>query len=128
MELFSQTRALSLKKNDLKVRKSTKGMNQFMDTNTPLPQRRIGRASDYSAHIQEAMRYDRLRSAEYPLVMTIMDAVLQGYTEERWQAGQERTLKVLRQQSPEQTTTHNDTENRYEQTVSRLKDLSLWPW
>ena len=110
------------------TRKSSNGINQFAGTNASLPQRQIGRASEYSARIQEAMRYDRLRSSEYPLVMTILDAVLQGYAEERWQAGQKRTVEVLRQQLPEQGLAYADSANRYEQTVSRLKDLSLWPW
>jgi len=114
--------------NNLQIRKNSNVMEPSTDTNTSLSQRQIVRASNYSARIQEAMRYDRLRSSEYPLVMTILDAVLQGYTEERWQDEQQRTLKVLRQQLPEKGMAHADEENRYAQTVGCLKDLSLWPW
>lgn len=103
-------------------------MEQFAETTESLSQRQLVRASDYSAHIQEVMRYDRLRSSEYLLVMTLLDAVLQGYTEDRWQEEQQRPIKVLRQQLPEKGSTHPDEANRYEQTVRRLKDLSLWPW
>jgi hypothetical protein len=103
-------------------------MEQFTETNTSQSQRQIVRASAYSARIQEAMRYDRLRSSEYPLVMTILDAVLQGYTEDRWQKEQQRTVKVLHQQLPEKGLAHADEENRYAQIASCLKDLSLWPW
>src|ERR1700756_3201643 len=102
-----------MKKNDLKITKNSNEMEQFAEPDTSLSQRQIGRASDYSAHIQEAMRYDRLRSSEYPLVMTILDAVLQGYTQERWQEGQQRTLEGLRQQLPEKGMAHADAENRY---------------
>jgi hypothetical protein len=103
-------------------------MEQFVETNTALPQRQMVRGNDYSARIQEAMRYDRLRSSEYSLVMTILDAVGRGYSEDRWQEGQQRTLQVLRQQTPEAGIAHIDAANRYEQTVDCLKDLSLWPW
>jgi len=103
-------------------------VEQFTETNMSSPQRKFVRASDYSARIQEAMRYDRLRSSEYPLVMTIMDAILQGYSEERWQEEQQRVLKVLRQQAPEKGAAHADASDRYEQTVICLKDLLLWPW
>jgi hypothetical protein len=103
-------------------------MEQSTETNMSSPQRKVGLASDYSARIQEAMRYDRLQSSVYPLVMTILDAVLQGYTEERWQEGQQRSLTLLRQQAPEKAMAHADEATRYEQTVSCLKDLALWPW
>jgi hypothetical protein len=103
-------------------------MEQVTEKNMPLAQRQIVRASDYSARIQQAMRYDRLRSSEYSLVMTIMDAVLQGNTEEHWQKVQQRTINVLLQQPPEKGMAHTDAENRYEQTVNCLKDLALWPW
>lgn len=85
-------------------------------------------ASVYSAHIQEAMRYDKLRSADYLLVMTILHAVLHGYTEEQWQDEQQRAVQGLRRQSPEEGRLHADATDRYEQTVHCLKDLSLWPW
>lgn len=128
MKTVSQMRVPFLKENELKVKKSSNGLEQFTDINPSRSQQQVGRASDYSARIQEAMRYDRLRSSEYPLVMTILDAVLQGYTEERWQVEQQRVLKVLRQQLPEQGIAHADEADRYEQRVSCLRDLSLWPW
>lgn len=86
------------------------------------------RASAYSAHIQEAMRYDRLHSSEYLLVMTILHAVLEGYTRERWQEEQQRSLKALEHQQPDPRTAHADEANRYEQIVRCLEDLLLWPW
>jgi len=98
------------------------------EMNESVSQRSNSRASAYSAHIQEAMRYDRLRSSEYSLVMTILHAVLQGYTEERWQEEQQRSLKVLQEQLPDPRAAHADEANRYAQTVSCLKDLQLWPW
>ena len=101
---------------------------QFSEANVQTSQRSIGSASAYSAHIQEAMRYDKLRSSDYPLVMTILDAVSRGYTEERWQEEQQRTLKALTDQPPDKATSHADAANRYEQRVSCLKDLTLWPW
>ena len=101
---------------------------QFSELPKQPSQRSMSSASVYSAHIQEAMRYDKLRSADYLLVMTILHAVLHGYTEEQWQDEQQRTLQVLRQQPPEKGRSHADTANRYEQTVSCLKDLMLWPW
>ena len=100
----------------------------FTETNEPVSQRSTSRASAYSAHIQEAMRYDRLHSSEYLLVMTILHAVLQGYTEERWQQEQQRSLQALQQQRPDPRATHADEVDAYEQTVCRLKDLLLWPW
>lgn len=117
-----------MQKNDVKINKNSNEIEQFAEPGPSLPQRHLVHASEYSAHIQEAMRYDRLRSSEYPLVMTILDAVLQGHTEEHWQEGQQRILQVLRQQVPEKGAPHADKENRYEQTINRLKDLSLWPW
>ena len=61
---------------------------QIFEINGRSSKRRIGNASTYSAHIQEAMRYDKLPSANYSLVMTILNAVVQGYTEERWKEEQ----------------------------------------
>jgi hypothetical protein len=101
---------------------------QLAEANEPSSQRRIGSAITYSAHVQEAMRYNKLRSLEYPLVMSILNAVLQGQTEERWKEEQQRQLEALIHQSPDQTTFHADAANRYEQTVRCLKDLTLWPW
>jgi hypothetical protein len=128
MKPFSQVRASALKENDLQVSKQSNNMEAFTEAKSPQPQRQTVRASAYSAQIQEAMRYDRLRSSEYPLVMSILDAVLEGYTEEAWQNKQQRVVKVLRQQLPEAGTTHADETDRYAQIVSRLKDFSLWPW
>jgi hypothetical protein len=102
--------------------------NPFTGTDTSTPQRNASRASAYSARIQEAMRFDRLRSSDYYLAMTILHAVLQGYTEERWQEEQQRTLTALRQQRPDPNVSHSDDANRYEQTVDCFKDLLLWPW
>jgi len=101
---------------------------QFTETNEHTSQQRISDATIYSARVQEAMRYDKLPSAEYPLVMTILNAVLQGYTEEKWKEVQQHALKALTNQPPDKRTTHADTANRYEQTICRLKDLMLWPW
>jgi hypothetical protein len=89
---------------------------------------RIRDASVYSARIQEAMRYDKLSSANYALVMTLRDAVLQGSSEEKWQTDQQRKVKMLTEQSPDKNAPHADAANRYEQVVEHLKDLQLWPW
>lgn len=101
---------------------------QFPETNEQTSQREIGSAITYSAYVQEAMRYNKLRSSEYPLVMSILNAVLQGYSEERWKEEQQRPLKALTNQPPDKETFHADAANRYEQTVRCLKDLMLWPW
>ena len=90
--------------------------------------RRIGSAAAYSARIQEVMRYDKLSSSDYPLVMTILRAVDQGSTEERWQEEQQRPLKALANRPPDKEIAHADAANRCEQMVCCLKDLSLWPW
>jgi hypothetical protein len=100
----------------------------LIETDETFSPRSMSSASAYSASIQEAMRFDRLRSSDYQLVMTILHAVLQGYTQERWQEEQQRSLNALHQQRPDPRTSHADTEDRYEQTVSCLKDLRLWPW
>jgi hypothetical protein len=101
---------------------------QSSETREQTPQRRFKDASVYSARVQEAMRYDKLSSSDYALVMTLMDAVLQGYTEERWKTEQQRILKVLTNQPPDQRASYADAANRSEQVVGRLKDLTLWPW
>jgi len=103
-------------------------MKQFSEANEQSSPRRIGSAVDYSARIQEAMRYDKLRSSDYHLVMSILRAVKQGYPEEKWQEEQQRTLKALANQPPDQSVAHSDATNRYEQVVYCLKDLTLWPW
>jgi len=101
---------------------------QLAKTNEPSSQRGIGSAIIYSACVQEAMRYNKLRSSEYPLVMSILNAVSQEQTEEKWKEEQQRQLEALIHQSPDKTTFHADAANRYEQTVRCLKDLTLWPW
>ncbi len=101
---------------------------QFSEANEKTSQRRIGNASAYSARVQEVMRYDRLPSTVYPLVMTLLDAVLEGYTEGRWKEEQQRPLMILMNQSPDQRISHTDAANRYEQVIGSLKDLGLWPW
>jgi hypothetical protein len=101
---------------------------QLAEANEPSSQRRIGCATTYSACIQEAMRCNKLRSSEYPLVMSILSALLQGHTQERWKEEQHRLLKALTNQPPDKETFHADAANRYEQTVHCLKDLQLWPW
>lgn len=100
----------------------------FSEISPPPPQRRWGNASAYSAHIQEAMRYDKLRAPDYALVMSILNAVVQGYTEEQWRDEQQRALQALRLQPPEARSSHADAANRYEQTMHCLQDLLLWPW
>jgi hypothetical protein len=101
---------------------------QFTEPEVRTSQRKINSATIYSARVQEAMRYDKLSSAEYPLVMTILDAVLQGLTEDEWQKKHQDTLKALTNQPPDKRTSHTDTANRYEQMICSLKDLMLWPW
>jgi hypothetical protein len=103
-------------------------IERVTETTASVSQRNMSGASAYSAHIQAAMRYDRLRSSEYLLVMTILHALLQGYTYERWQEEQQRSLQALQQRSPDPHAAHADAENRYEQTVRCLQDLQLWPW
>jgi hypothetical protein len=102
--------------------------SQIFEINGQSSKRRIGEASAYSARIQEAMRYDKLPSSHYALVMTILNALVQGYAEEKWQEEQQQTLKTLINQPTDPKTAHADLANRYEQTISSLKDLSLWPW
>ncbi|HLG65381.1 MAG TPA: hypothetical protein VKY19_25850 [Ktedonosporobacter sp.] len=101
---------------------------QLSESSEHASQRRICDASVYSTCVQEAMRYDRLSSADYALVMTLLDVVLQGYSEERWKTEQQRLLKGLTEQSPDKSVPHADATNRYEQVVRRLQDLALWPW
>ena len=82
----------------------------------------------YSAHIQEAMRHNKLYSADYPLVMTILNAVTRDLTVEQWQEEQQRRVTTLTNQTPDATRTHADAANRYEQTLGNLRDMVLWPW
>ena len=101
---------------------------QISETKDQTSQRRMSNTVAYSARIQEVMRYDKLRSAEYPLVMTILGAIAQGYTQEQWQEEQQRSLKALSNQPSDKKAAHADATNLYEQLVSNLKDLTLWPW
>jgi hypothetical protein len=89
---------------------------------------RMSETAAYSAHIQEAMRYDKLRPSDYHIVMTIMHAVSQGLTEEKWENEQQSAVSVLTNQPPDKKTRHTDAANRYEQTIACFKDLGLWPW
>jgi hypothetical protein len=100
----------------------------FSQASEQVFQRRIVDASIYSAHIQEAMRYNKLSSAHYALVMTLLDAVSKGHTEEKWKAEYQRTVQALIDQSPDKSVSYPDAANRYEQSVNCLKDLTLWPW
>ncbi len=101
---------------------------QFTEANEHTPPRILDSAVTYSARIQDVMRYNKLYSSDYPLVMTILRAVAQGHTEEQWQEEQQRTLKILANQSPDKGRAHADAVNRYEQIIRSLKDLTLWPW
>jgi hypothetical protein len=82
----------------------------------------------YSARIQEAMRYDKLGSRDYALVMSIMRAVSQGFTEEQWETEQQSTVRALREKPVDKKLAHADAASRYEQTIAGLRDLVLWPW
>ena len=104
-------------------------MHQQLSENNQEPApRKVGNASAYSAHIQEAMRYDRLPSADYDIVMTLLHAVLHGYSLEKWEEEQKRTVKALTDKPTDKRIHHADASNRYEQTIAILKDLTLWPW
>jgi hypothetical protein len=100
----------------------------ILDINGQSSKRWINEAGAYSAHIQEAMRYDKLPSANYALVMTILHALVRGYTEEQWQEEHQQAVKNLINQPTDPKIAHVNLANRYEQTVAGLKDLSLWPW
>ena len=95
---------------------------------THIPSGRMSDTAAYSACIQQAMRYDKLRSSDYPIVMTIMHAVSQGLTEEQWEKEQHRTVSILTKQLPDKKAPHADVANRYAQTIACFKDLLLWPW
>jgi hypothetical protein len=101
---------------------------QFSETDKQTPRTRVSAAADYSAHMLEAMRHNRLRSSDYPLVMSIMRAITQGHTEEQWKAENQRSLKVLIDQPTDKADPHADATDRYEQTAMILKDINLWPW
>lgn len=101
---------------------------ELSETHELTSHQKMGNAIAYSARIQEAMRYDRLGSSDYHLAMTILKAVRQGDTYEQWQEEHQRSIQQFIQQAIDEKTSHTDTANRYEQIVSRLKDLALWPW
>ena len=82
----------------------------------------------YSARIQEVMRHNQLYSSDYPLVITLLNAVTRGLTQEQWQEEQQRRVTTLTNQAPDKARTHADAANRYEQTIGNLRDLLLWPW
>src|SRR5258708_6210383 len=69
----------------------------------PAPGNRV-KTSIYAGYIQEAMRYNKLRSVEYSVVMTILRAISQGHTEEEWRQEQQKTLKTLIDRYPDHTT------------------------
>ena len=89
---------------------------------------RLTATAAYSARIQEAMRYEKLRSSDYPLVMSIMRAVSQGFTEEQWKTEQQSIVRALREKPADQQIAHADAACRYEQMIAGIKDLALWPW
>lgn len=99
-----------------------------IEEHEPIPPSRMTATAAYSARIQEAMRYDRLRSWDYPLAMSMMRAVSQGCTKEQWEAEQRGTVRALREQPTDGKLAHADAASRYEQTIAGLKDLALWPW
>ena len=84
--------------------------------------------AEYSAHIQEAMRYNKLRPSEYHIAMTIMHAISHGLNKEIWENEQQNTVSKLINQPPDEKAPHADVANRYEQTIAHFKDLALWPW
>jgi hypothetical protein len=98
---------------------------QISETKDQPSQRRMSSTVAYSARIQEVMRYDKLRSAEYPLVMTILSAIAQGYTEEKWQEEQQRSLKALADQPSDKKAAHADATNLYEQLVSNIPEPAV---
>jgi len=101
---------------------------QPSQANTKIPLGTMSDTAVYSASIQQAMRYDKLRSSDYPIVMTIMHAVSQGFSKEQWEKEQQRTVSILTKQPTDKKTPYADAANRYEQTIACFKDLLLWPW
>jgi hypothetical protein len=101
---------------------------QCSEGNEHIPLGRMSDTAAYSARIQEAMRYDKLGSSNYPIVLTIMRAVSQGCTEEKLKVEQHSTVNVLTNQPPDKTTLHADAANQDEQTMACFKYLALWPW
>jgi hypothetical protein len=111
--------------NSRKIKDMSKQPSQ---TDEQISSSRLSDTAAYSARIQEAMRYNKLRPSDYHIVMTIMRAVSQGLTEEKWENEQQSTVNVLTNQPPDEKTPHADAANRYEQTIACFKDLVLWPW
>ena len=101
---------------------------QSSETHEPNSLGRMSDAAAYSTRIQEAMRYDKLGSSDYLMVLTILRAVAQGWTEEQWKQEQHRTVSVLTQLPADKQTPHADAANRYEQAIACFKDFVLWPW
>jgi len=101
---------------------------QPSQANTKIPLGTMSDTAVYSASIQQAMRYDKLRSSDYPIVMTIMHAISQGFSKEQWEKEQQRTVSILTKLPPDKKTPYADAANRYEQTIACFKDLLLWPW
>lgn len=101
---------------------------QSAEENEPGSPVRLTATAAYAARIQEAMRYDKLRSSDYPLVMSIMRAVSQGFTEEQWKTEQQNIVRALLEKPADKQIAHTDAASRYEQTIAGIKDLALWPW
>jgi hypothetical protein len=102
--------------------------NRSTEAYEPKSMARMTATAAYSAHIQEAMRYDKLRPADYSLVMSIMHAVSQGFTENQWETEQQNTVKALHNRPPDKESAYADTADHYEQTIALFKNLTLWPW
>ena len=102
--------------------KQTSGANELISSS------RMSDTAEYSAHIQEAMRYNKLRTSEYHIAMTIMHAISHGLNKEMWENEQQSAVNKLTNQPPDEKTPHADVANRYEQTIANFKDLLLWPW
>ena len=98
------------------------------EENQQMPSIRMTATSAYSARIQEVMRYDKLSPSDYDIVMSIMRAVSHGYTEEKWKSEQQKTIKFLLEQPTDQKIANAEAANRFEQTITGLKGLVLWPW
>ena len=116
------------KQHDSNGRKIKSMSKQPSKANEQISSSRMSDTAAYSARIQEAMRYDKLRPSDYHIAMTIMRAISQGLTEEKWENEQQSTVRVLTNQPPDEKTPHTDAANRYEQTIDCFKDLGLWPW
>lgn len=102
--------------------------HQFAEAPEPSSPKRMSEIVAYSARIQEAMRYDKLSSSDYRLVMTIRHAISQGLTEEQWKEVQHKTVNLLINQPADEAMPHAEAANRYEQMVASFKGLLLWPW